>query len=245
MLLGSRADIFLTMLCDNRLKFWRLQSDSDGPMVCFDEEDAQWFFTGVISTGYGCARAGFQGIYTQRVNSVDRSLHHCRLRYPISLRLYVQLTDWRRFHFEFKSLTPACLIGPGWKKKSHILWELHIVISTVWETEAQYWCMAFWGLSWPDWEEIPALSLVATAEERFSNTVIKREKINGFYNIFCAVFSLFSKKMLYKLWYKFMGKPSNLVFLFSHEITPTHPRFCAAGVARPGGLKNTDVYLTY
>jgi len=44
------------------------QYDSGGPMVCFDPDDDQWLLTGVVSTGYGCARPGFPGIYT-RVNS--------------------------------------------------------------------------------------------------------------------------------------------------------------------------------
>ncbi|KAK2154920.1 hypothetical protein LSH36_253g00025 [Paralvinella palmiformis] len=42
--------------------------DSGGPMVCFDWADNQWLLAGVVSTGYGCARVGFPGIYT-RVNA--------------------------------------------------------------------------------------------------------------------------------------------------------------------------------
>ncbi len=32
-------------------------------MVCFDDD--QWILAGVVSTGYGCARPGFPGIYTK------------------------------------------------------------------------------------------------------------------------------------------------------------------------------------
>ena len=42
-----------------------LQYDSGGPMVCYDDEDHQWLLSGIVSTGYGCARPGFPGIYTR------------------------------------------------------------------------------------------------------------------------------------------------------------------------------------
>lgn len=41
------------------------QYDSGGPMVCYDHIDNQWLLFAVVSTGYGCARAGFPGIYTR------------------------------------------------------------------------------------------------------------------------------------------------------------------------------------
>lgn len=41
------------------------QYDSGGPMVCYDSDDDEWILAGVVSTGYGCARAGFPGIYTK------------------------------------------------------------------------------------------------------------------------------------------------------------------------------------
>jgi len=41
------------------------QYDSGGPMVCYDNIDNQWLLFAVVSTGYGCARAGFPGIYTR------------------------------------------------------------------------------------------------------------------------------------------------------------------------------------
>ncbi|KAI0239662.1 Serine protease 30 [Lamellibrachia satsuma] len=41
------------------------QYDSGGPMVCYDEADQQWLLSGIVSTGYGCARPGFPGIYTR------------------------------------------------------------------------------------------------------------------------------------------------------------------------------------
>ena len=47
------------------------QYDSGGPMVCYDYDDDQWLLSGVVSTGYGCARAGFPGIYTRVSEFVD------------------------------------------------------------------------------------------------------------------------------------------------------------------------------
>ena len=41
-----------------------VQYDSGGPMVYYDTEDHRWLLIGVVSTGYGCARPGFPGIYT-------------------------------------------------------------------------------------------------------------------------------------------------------------------------------------
>jgi len=41
------------------------QYDSGGPMVCYDHSDEQWLLYGIVSTGYGCARRGFPGIYTR------------------------------------------------------------------------------------------------------------------------------------------------------------------------------------
>ncbi len=42
-----------------------MQYDSGGPLVCFNQPDNQWVLTGIVSTGYGCARAGYPGIYTK------------------------------------------------------------------------------------------------------------------------------------------------------------------------------------
>jgi len=41
------------------------QYDSGGPLVYYDHEEQRWLLIGVVSTGYGCARAGFPGIYTK------------------------------------------------------------------------------------------------------------------------------------------------------------------------------------
>jgi len=49
-------DVWLSGLC--------VQYDSGGPMVYYDAEDHRWLLVGVVSTGYGCARPGFPGIYT-------------------------------------------------------------------------------------------------------------------------------------------------------------------------------------
>jgi len=42
-----------------------LQYDSGGPMIHYDPADEQFMLVGIVSTGYGCARRGFPGIYTR------------------------------------------------------------------------------------------------------------------------------------------------------------------------------------
>lgn len=42
-----------------------LQFDSGGPMVYFNRSEMRWILVGVVTTGYGCARPGFPGIYTR------------------------------------------------------------------------------------------------------------------------------------------------------------------------------------
>jgi len=41
------------------------QYDSGGPLVYYDRAELRWLLVGVVSTGYGCARPGFPGIYTK------------------------------------------------------------------------------------------------------------------------------------------------------------------------------------
>lgn len=42
-----------------------LQYDSGGPMVYFNRSELRWILVGVVTTGYGCARPGFPGMYTR------------------------------------------------------------------------------------------------------------------------------------------------------------------------------------
>ena len=42
-----------------------LQYDSGGPMVYHNRRDDEWLLVGIVSTGFGCARPGFPGIYTK------------------------------------------------------------------------------------------------------------------------------------------------------------------------------------
>jgi secreted trypsin-like serine protease len=41
------------------------QYDSGGPMVFYNRHEEKWILVGIVSTGYGCARSGFPGIYTK------------------------------------------------------------------------------------------------------------------------------------------------------------------------------------
>ena len=48
-------------------------------MVCREKDSGQWLLTGVVSTGYGCARAGFPGIYTRVSSFVPWIAHTIRV----------------------------------------------------------------------------------------------------------------------------------------------------------------------
>ncbi len=41
------------------------QGDSGGPMIVRDTEDTNWLLAGITSWGYGCAEAGYPGVYTR------------------------------------------------------------------------------------------------------------------------------------------------------------------------------------
>lgn len=62
-----RIHISNDMLCAGLQQGGRdaCQYDSGGPMVYFNPAESRWILVGVVSTGYGCARPGFPGIYTR------------------------------------------------------------------------------------------------------------------------------------------------------------------------------------
>ena len=54
----------------SNLKVWNLyctimQGDSGGPMVSENPNTEKWFQTGIVSWGYGCARADYPGVYAR------------------------------------------------------------------------------------------------------------------------------------------------------------------------------------
>jgi len=62
-----RLTISYDMMCAGLTEGGRdaCQYDSGGPLVYYDVDEQRWLLIGVVSTGYGCARAGFPGIYTK------------------------------------------------------------------------------------------------------------------------------------------------------------------------------------
>ncbi|CAH1798340.1 unnamed protein product [Owenia fusiformis] len=47
------------------------QYDSGGPMVCHNENENEYIHFGIVSTGYGCARGEYPGIYTRVSAYID------------------------------------------------------------------------------------------------------------------------------------------------------------------------------
>ncbi len=80
--------------------------------------------------------------------------------------------------------------------------------------------------------------------ERFCNNVYQRDKTNWLClcSTLCKFSHFFSVKYLFGLlawqkWYKFMGKPSDVVLLFRHENHSSE--VCTARTTRPGDLEST------
>ncbi|OUV54713.1 MAG: hypothetical protein CBC73_04045 [Flavobacteriales bacterium TMED113] len=68
---GNQIDADMIMAGYSSGGYDSCQGDSGGPMVVRDVNDTEWLQVGVVSWGYGCAEAGYPGVYARVSYFID------------------------------------------------------------------------------------------------------------------------------------------------------------------------------